>query len=63
MRKHIGTWILIGILAADLVLGAGIWLQEKKAEAAQWIGTIPMANQHITWEGAGYSFHWGEDAD
>lgn len=56
--ERIKTWILVGLIAVDIALGVGTWIREKQAEAAQWIGTIPMANQHIEWTGAGYSFDW-----
>ena len=56
--ERIKTGVIIGLIIMDIALGVGTWIREKQAEAAQWIGTIPMANQHIEWTGAGYSFDW-----
>ena len=47
---------IIAVISTMLMLvmaGLNVW-QDEKNKAAQWIGSYPMANQHIEWTGAGY---------
>lgn len=41
------------LIVADIALAAACWAQDRQREAEAWIGTIPMANQHIEWTWAG----------
>lgn len=54
-RKRAKTILIIAILLIDLALAAANIIQDRRQAEDQWNGTIPMANQHITWTGAGYS--------
>ena len=54
--------ILILMAAALGIWGAYGWQQLHKAPAVEeW--AIPMANQHITWSGAGYDGIYGRKAE
>lgn len=44
---------VISVLLALVMAGLNIW-QDEQNRAAQWIGSYPMANQHVEWTGAGY---------
>lgn len=47
--------ILVGaIVAAEIAIGIHFYLEDKAARDAAWEMSIPMANQHIEWTGAGY---------
>ena len=52
--EKLKTIIMVILIAGDIALGAACWIQEKKAAEAVWFDSYPMANQHITWTGAGY---------
>ena len=65
MKKTDGKWTdriqwaaIIILCAACIALAAANIIQDREAEKAQYIGTIPFANQHITWTGAGYNGIW-----
>ena len=36
-----------------IMIGLNLWKDEQDRRSV-WTGSYPMANQHITWEGAGY---------
>lgn len=54
-REKTKTALIILIILIDIALAAANIIQDRRHAEEQWIGTIPMANQHITWTGAGYS--------
>ena len=58
-KEQAKTILIIVILLVDLALAAANIIQDRRQAEAQWSETIPMANQHITWTGAGYSFPKG----
>lgn len=58
-EKRIKTILIVLIILIDIGLAAANLIQDRKNREAQWIGTIPMANQRIEWTGAGYSFPKG----
>ena len=58
-EKRIKTILIVLIILIDIGLAAANIIQDRKNREAQWIGTIPMANQRIEWTGAGYSFPKG----
>lgn len=55
------TIIMVALIIGDIALGAACVIQDRKAAEAAWIGSYPMANQHITWTGAGYQQIGGGD--
>ena len=56
--------ILLGIvIAAEIAAGVHFCLEDKRAADAVWFDSYPMANQNITWEGAGYQKLTGSDAN
>ena len=59
-RERIKTGLCVLVLAAVLAGGTVELIRERQREAAKWT-EIPMANQRITWEGAGYNGIWGSD--
>ena len=44
---------VISTLLMIAMIGLNLWKDEQD-RAAQWIGSYPMANQHVEWTGAGY---------
>lgn len=44
---------VISVVIMIAMIGLNIWKDSQERETV-WIGSYPMANQHITWEGAGY---------
>lgn len=57
-RRNYSTWglklkcaLLIFLVA---LMMAGIYLEFIWEPQPEYVAVIPMANQHITWEGAGY---------
>lgn len=44
---------VISVILALVMAGLNAW-QDRKNWEAQRIGSYPMANQNITWTGAGY---------
>ena len=48
------TALMVALIIGDIALGAACWIKEKKEAEEIWIGSFPMANQHIEWTGAGY---------
>lgn len=58
MKKRMSLNTFLMILFALIVIGGGIIGTEIEMARKQdriWIGSYPMANQHIRWEGAGYN--------
>ena len=56
------TLTIIAVISVVIMLamiGLNIWQEIERR--AVWIGSYPMANQHIEWTGAGYSFPFGEE--
>ena len=47
------------IILGDIALGVLIWKREAEARREAWAHSIPMANQRIVWEGAGYDGIYG----
>ena len=45
--------VVITTVIMIAMIGLNVWKDEQD-RAAQWIGSYPMANQHIEWTGAGY---------
>ena len=60
--KRIQIALIVIFVAADLALVVANYLLDRRNAEARWIGSYPMANQNIVWEGAGYQ-HYGEAAD
>ena len=60
--KRIQTALIVIFVAADLALAVANYLLDRRNAEARWIGSYPMANQNIVWEGAGYQ-HYGEAAN
>jgi len=58
-KERTKTILIVLIILIDIGLAAANIIQDRKNREAQWIGTIPMANQRIEWTGAGYSFPKG----
>lgn len=58
--EKLKTIIMVILIAGDIALGVACWVQEKKAAEAVWFDSYPMANQHITWTGAGYQQGGGD---
>lgn len=58
-EKAIGILLTVLVLALAELGGRALdnYLTRKEWEARAV--AIPMANQHITWEGAGYNGIWG----
>jgi len=54
MKEWIKTSAVILILAAEIIFGIHMYLEEERANRAVWTEEIPIANQHIEWTGAGY---------
>lgn len=52
--NRILTAIIVLFVLGDIALGILIWKSEAEARRKAWENSIPMANQRITWEGAGY---------
>lgn len=52
--ERIKTILMIVLIVGDIALGAACWIKDRRAAEDIWIGSYPMANQHITWTGAGY---------
>jgi hypothetical protein len=50
--------ILILFIIVDLALAVGCIIQEQRRRDSIWIEKLPMVNQHVTWEGAGYNGIW-----
>ena len=59
-KERILTIIAVLMVLVDVGLGVLVYVTEKKAAEAQWITSLPMANQHIEWTGAGYGGHGHE---
>ena len=57
--RRIQYALIVLFVAADIALLALNYIQDKRKAEEQYIGTIPFANQNITWEGAGYQ-KWRE---
>ena len=55
-KEKIKTSLAILILIAEIAAGIRMYAEEKRERENIWIGSYPMANANITWEGAGYSF-------
>ena len=51
--RALTIFAVISVLLALVMAGLNVW-QDRKNWEAQWIGSHPMANQNITWTGAGY---------
>ena len=60
--KRIQIALIVIFVAADLALVVANYLMDLRNAEARWIGSYPMANQNITWEGAGYQ-QYGEAAN
>lgn len=61
--KELITDILLGIIiAAEIAAGVHFYIEDRKAAEAVWFDSYPMANQQITWEGAGYQKLTGSEA-
>ena len=52
--NRILTVIAVLFVLGDIALGILIWKSEAEARRKAWENSIPMANQMITWDGAGY---------
>ena len=46
-KEKTKTALIILIILIDIGLAAANIIQDRKNQEAQWIGTIPMANQRI----------------
>ena len=60
--KRIQIALIVIFVAADLALAAANYVMDRRNAESRWIGSYPMANQNITWEGAGYQ-KYGEAAE
>ncbi len=52
-KERIKNILLAIILATEVAIGIYFYLEDKRAAEAVWIGSYPMANQHIEWTYAG----------
>lgn len=53
-KENIKDIVLAAVVVAEIVIGARFYMEDRAARDAAWEASIPMANQHITWTGAGY---------
>ena len=67
--KHysIKDWLLTALAAiivlAALALGWLNWEQDQRIRRETWENSVPFANQHIEWTGAGYQRIGGDVND
>ena len=54
IKDRLLTVLAVIIVAAALALGLLNWQQDERIRREAWENSIPMANQHIEWTGAGY---------
>lgn len=53
-KEKVLTIIAVLMVLVDIGMGILVYVTEKRAAEEQWITSLPMANQHIEWTGAGY---------
>ena len=54
VKEAIKDILVAVVVIAEIVIGIHFYLEDKAARDAAWEMSIPMANQHIQWTGAGY---------